>query len=107
VVNFLAHDSFHGPARAGVFAIGDARGVDHEEWLPRRSHKINGCAGTVRILEASTVGRVELALTHPTILLLGRAGQLRKIVGDRVPGRLAGHVDVKPWLNAGIVIQRA
>jgi hypothetical protein len=39
--------------------------------------------------------------------LLRCAGQLREIIGDRVPGRFAGHVDVKFWLDAGIVIQRA
>ena len=42
---------------------------------------------------------------HPGLLRC--AGQLREIIGDRVPGRLAGHVDVKFWLDAGIVIQRA
>lgn len=36
--------------------------------------------------------------------LLRRAGELREIIGDGVPG---GYVDVNFWLDAGIVIQRA
>ena len=39
--------------------------------------------------------------------LLRCAGQLREIIGDRVPGRFAGHVDEKFWLDARIFIQRA
>ena len=54
VVEFLAHDSFHGPARAGhVFTVHDAHDVDHEMELSQRSRKVNGYAGVDRIDEAS------------------------------------------------------
>jgi hypothetical protein len=47
----LAHDSFHGPARAGyVFTVRGAHDVDHEASLPRISPKIKGCVGAARIL---------------------------------------------------------
>lgn len=39
--------------------------------------------------------------------LLRGAGQLREIIGDGVPRRFVGHVDVKFRLDAGIVIQRS
>ena len=55
VVEFLAHDSFHGPANVGhVFTVGDAHRSNHETQIPRTSRKIKGCAGVIRILEANS-----------------------------------------------------
>jgi len=54
VVEFLARDSFHGPAEAGhVVAVEVARRFDHAAPIPRPSRKIKGCAEVGCTLEAS------------------------------------------------------
>jgi hypothetical protein len=54
VVEFLARDSFHGPAEAGhVVAVELARRFDHAAPIPRQSCKIKGCAEVGCTLEAS------------------------------------------------------
>jgi hypothetical protein len=69
VVEFLARDSFHGPAEAGhVFAVGDAHGSVHLNSIPQQSRKIKGCTDVTRILKASNanclVTRVGCPLCH-------------------------------------------
>ena len=58
VVEFLARDSLHGPAKVGyVFAVGDAHCSAHDVPIPQQSHQIKGCAEARCILEASTLTR--------------------------------------------------
>src|SRR6478752_8506900 len=59
VVEFLARDSFHGPAEAGhVIAVEFARRFDHAPRLPQQSRKIKRCVEVGCILEASPHLRV-------------------------------------------------
>jgi len=54
VVEFLARDSFHGPAEAGhVVEVNFARRFDHERRIARQSRKIKRCAEVGCSLEAS------------------------------------------------------
>src|SRR3954471_6682610 len=65
VVEFLAHDSFHGPAEAGhVVAVEFARRFDHALRLPQQSRKIKRCVEVRCILEASPSPWRFLAPTH-------------------------------------------
>lgn len=54
VDEFLARDSFHGPAEAGhVREVDFARPFDHERLIARQSYKIKRCAEASCTLEAS------------------------------------------------------
>src|SRR4051794_15585577 len=65
VVEFLAPDSFHGPAEAGhVIAVEFARRFDHALRLPQQSRKIKRCVEVRCILEASPLLWRFLAPTH-------------------------------------------
>lgn len=75
VVEFLAHDSSHGPAEAGhVVAVEFARAFNHELRIARQSRKIKRCGGAAYILQASASFR-RMHLQGPRIIFRGEALQ--------------------------------
>src|SRR5689334_14443246 len=60
---------------------------DEDRWVPLTFSMINHSNGKFRLLR------------------FGRP--LREIISDRVPRCFVGHIDMKFWLDTGIVIQRA